>query len=143
MAQVSGSAPQLVSTPQTAYRQPLSDSDAANLRNALTGTSAASIRAAMASIQDPIARKIALWALADRAPESMSFFEADAARRDLNGWPRGAKRQITAEKLLETSGMAPDRIIAWFGGASPRRPKARWPWRPRCAPRDASSTPGT
>jgi soluble lytic murein transglycosylase len=120
VAQVSGGAPQLVSTPQPAYRQPLSDSDAANLRNALTGTSAASIRAAMSSIQDPTARKIALWALADRAPDSMSFFEADAARRDLNGWPRGAKRQATAEKLLETSGMAPDRIIAWFGGAEPQ-----------------------
>ena len=115
VAQVSASAPQLVSTPQPAYRQPLSDADAASLRNALTGTSAASIRAAMDSIQAPVARKIALWALADRVPESMSFFEADAARRDLNGWPRAAKRQVTAEKLLETSGMAPDRIIAWFG----------------------------
>ncbi len=120
VAQVSGGAPQLISTPQPAYRQPLSDADAANLRNALSGTSAASIRMAMSSIQDPTARKIALWALADRAPESMSFFEADAARRDLNGWPRGAKRQATAEKLLETSGMAPDRIIAWFGGSEPQ-----------------------
>ena len=80
----------------------------------------------MSSIQDPTARKIALWALADRAPESMSFFEADAARRDLNGWPRGAKRQVTAEKLLETSGMAPDKayavsaILAGRNAAAPR-----------------------
>ena len=123
LAQVTGEAPQLVSTPQTAYRQPLSDTDAANLRNALSGTSAASIRMAMDSIQDPLARKVATWALADRFPESLSFFEADAARRDLNGWPRGAKRQAAAEKLLETSGMAPDRIIAWFGGAAPETPE--------------------
>ncbi|MES2033567.1 MAG: hypothetical protein V4466_05280 [Pseudomonadota bacterium] len=111
--------PQLVSTPQTAYRQSLSDMDAANLRAALTGTSAASIRMAMGSIQDPVARKIALWSLADRAPESMSFFEIDSARRDLNGWPRQAKRQATAEKLLETAGMQPAQMIAWFGGAEP------------------------
>lgn len=119
LAQVSGGTPQLVSTPQTAYRQPLSDTDAANLRNALSGSSAAAIRMAMDSIQDPLAKKTALWALADRFPESLSFFEADSARRDLNGWPRGAKRQAAAEKLLETSGMAPDRVIAWFGGTAP------------------------
>lgn len=119
-AQSSGvGAPQMVSTPQTAYRSTLSDSDSANLRAALNATNAGAIRVAMDSIQDPLARKIALWALADRSPESMSFFEIDAARRDLNGWPRQAKRQATAEKLLQTSGMAPDRVIAWFGGVEP------------------------
>ena len=117
--QTTGGAPQLVSAPQTAYRQPLSDSDAANLRSALTATSAGAIRMAMDSISDPVARKIALWSLVDRAPESLSFFEADAARRDLNGWPRQSKRQATAEKLLETSGMTPERIVAWFGGTDP------------------------
>lgn len=111
--------PQLAATPQTAYRQSLSDMDAANLRAALNGTSAAQIRMAMGSIQDPVARKIALWALADRAPESMSFFEIDSARRDLNGWPRQAKRQATAERLLETAGMTSAQVIAWFGGAEP------------------------
>ncbi len=119
LAQVSGGAPQLVSTPQTAYRQAISDTDAANLRSALSGSSAGAIRMAMDQIQDPLARKVALWALADRFPESLSFFEIDSARRDLNGWPRGAKRQAAAEKLLETGGMAPDRIIAWFGGSQP------------------------
>lgn len=93
--------------------------DAANLRAALNGTSSANIRMAMDSIQDPTAKKIALWALVDRFPDSLSFFEADAARRDLNGWPRQAKRQAAAEKLLETSGQSPDRIVAWFGGAEP------------------------
>lgn len=115
-------APQLVTTPQTAYRQPLSDSDAANLSAALTGAragDAARVRLAMDSIQDPVAKKIALWALVDGAPQSLSFFEADSARRDLNGWPRGAKRQATAEKLIETSGMPAERIIAWFGGTEP------------------------
>lgn len=114
--------PQLVTTPQTAYRQTLSDTDAAYLSTALTVARAgdgARARLAMDSIQDPVAKKIALWALADGAPDSLSFFEADSIRRDLNGWPRGAKRQATAEKLIETSGMPPERIIAWFGGTEP------------------------
>lgn len=119
---VQADGPQLVTTPQTAYRQPLSDSDASYLSTALTGARAgdgARVRLAMDAIQDPIAKKIALWALADGAPDSLSFFEADSIRRDLNGWPRGAKRQATAEKLVATAGMPPERMIAWFGGAEP------------------------
>lgn len=119
---VQADGPQLVTTPQTAYRQPLSDSDASYLSTALTGARAgdgARVRLAMDAIQDPIARKIALWALADGAPDSLSFFEADSIRRDLNGWPRGAKRQATAEKLIGAAGMPPERIIAWFGGTEP------------------------
>lgn len=114
--------PQLVTTPQVAYRPSLSDTDASYLSTALTTAKAgdgARVRLAMDSIQDPVAKKIALWALADGAPDSLSFFEADSVRRDLNGWPRGAKRQATAEKLIETSGMPPERIIAWFGGTEP------------------------
>ena len=114
--------PQLVTTPQPASRQPLSDTDASYLSTALTVARAADgprARLAMDAIQDPVAKKIALWALADGAPDTLSFFEADSVRRDLNGWPRAAKRQATAEKLIETSGMPPEKIIAWFGGTEP------------------------
>jgi soluble lytic murein transglycosylase len=118
----SSSTPQLITTPQTAYRQPVSDSDVAYLRTALTAAKAGDgdrIRLSMDAIQDPMARKIALWALADGAPDSLSFFEADSARRDLAGWPRASKRQANAEQKLETSGLDPARIIAWFGGSPP------------------------
>ena len=114
--------PQLVTTPQIAYRPSLSDTDASYLSSALTMAKAgdgARVRLAMDAIQDPVAKRIALWALADGAPDSLSFFEADSIRRDLNGWPRGAKRQATAEKLIETAGMTPERVIAWFGGTEP------------------------
>ncbi len=117
----SGSArPGLVNTPPTAYAGTLSDTDAGNLRAAVMGQrSAATVRAAMMGISDPLARKIALWALADVGAESMSFFELDQARRDLNGWPRSSRRDLPAEKALSTSGLTPAQTIAWFGGAEP------------------------
>jgi len=112
-----------ISTPQTAYGGSLSDSDAQGVMTALSAAKVgdgARIRAAMGAIQDPLARKIALWALADSAPNSMSFLEADNAHRDLAGWPRSARREIAAETLLDQSGMAPRDIIAWFGGDPPQ-----------------------
>lgn len=118
----SSSAPQLITTPQVAYRQPVSDTDAAYLKTALTAAKAGDgdrVRLSMDAISDPLTRKIALWALADGAPDSLSFFEADSARRDLAGWPRSAKRQMSAEEKLETSGLDPARIVAWFGGSPP------------------------
>lgn len=79
----------------------------------------AQVRTAISGINDPLARKIAVWALADGAPDSMSFFEADSARRDLAGWPRAQGRQAAAEKLLETSNLPPQKVVDWFGGAEP------------------------
>jgi soluble lytic murein transglycosylase len=110
------------STPASPYRQPLSSSDAANLRTALEAArraDAETIRSARAAISDPLARKIALWALADGAIDRLSFYEIDSARKELAGFPRHAKRQAAAEKLIETSGMDAARIILWFGGAQP------------------------
>ena len=57
--------------------------------------------------------------MVDVNAETMSFFELDQARRDLAGWPRGARRQTAAEKALETSGLAPQGIIDWFAGDKP------------------------
>ena len=118
----SQSAPGLITTPPTAVSSALSDTDAANLQTALAAAKRGDVsgaRMAMDSLQDPIAKKIAQWALVDGNAEAMSFFELDAARRDLAGWPRGARRDAAAEKALSTSGLDPARIIAWFGGAQP------------------------
>ncbi len=126
---VTGAAPskqpgagQLIGTPQIAYRPSLSDSDAQGVIAALNASkngNGGGVRTALSGLSDPLARKIALWALADGAPDSMSFLEADTARRDLAGWPRAARRQIAAEKLLETSGLGPQATVDWFGGADP------------------------
>lgn len=74
----------------------------------------------MAQIYDPTARKIALWALIDGAPTQVNFAEADAARRELAGWPRELRREETAETLLPLSGLPPQQVIAWFAGETPR-----------------------
>lgn len=98
------------------------EGDAQYLEMALTAAKAgdgAQVRTAIAGINDPLARKIAVWALADGAPEAMTFFEADSARRDLAGWPRARGRQVAAENLLETSNLSPGKVIDWFGGAEP------------------------
>ncbi len=116
------SQPGLITTPPTAVPGALSDTDSANLQSALAAAKRGDVsgaRMAMDSLQDPIAKKIAQWQLIDSNAEAMSFFELDAARRDLAGWPRGARRDAAAEKALSTSGLDPARIIAWFGGAQP------------------------
>lgn len=110
----------LITTPPTATYATPAEADAANLRIAVTSRDPSTIRMAMSGIQDPLSRKIALWALVDAGAESMSFFELDQARRDLSGWPRAVRRDGAAEKALITSGLDAQRTIAWFGGRDPQ-----------------------
>lgn len=107
---------------QRAPLAPLSVGENQILRQALAAArrkDVAEARSLMSAISDPIARKIVVWALMDTAGTSLGFFEADQARRDLAGWPRGAGRQQTAEALLATSGLSAEQTIAWFGGEAP------------------------
>ena len=107
--------------PQVATTGTLSDADRDALSIAISdarrGQGAAAVSA---SITDPVARKIALWAAIDADGEQLSFFQLDQARRDLAGWPRETRRQTATEKAIETSGLDPARIIAWFQGAEPQ-----------------------
>ena len=117
---------ELTQTPATAYGARLSDADTSALKTALDAARRADVataRGAIPQIGDPVARKIATWALVDANSEQLSFFELDQARRDLAGWPRAVRRQSAAEKLLETSGQSPQQVIAWFGGAEPMTPE--------------------
>ncbi len=113
---------ELTQTPATAYRARLSDADTSSLKTALEAArrgDLAGARGAIPQISDPVARKIATWALVDANSEQLSFFELDQARRDLAGWPRAVRRQSATEKLLESSGQSPQQTIAFFGGAEP------------------------
>ena len=114
--------PPLITTPGMTYGDTLGDQDAWQVNSALQAAKAgdaARIRAARDSMSNPLARKIALWALIDSAPNAVSFVEADAARRDLVGWPHAARRQAAAERLIEGSGLLPQQIVAWFDTSEP------------------------
>jgi soluble lytic murein transglycosylase len=117
----SSSGPQTVAARQT-VANPLTASDRLAFLQALASAKRGDIsgaRAAIGSLSDGVARKTATWALVDANAESLSFYEVDAARRDLAGFPRPARRQIAAERLLESAGKSPQQVVDWFGGQPP------------------------
>jgi soluble lytic murein transglycosylase len=110
------------SEPLTVNRSSLSDTEQTALKSALAAARASDrprFDAALSLIQNPDARHIATWAMVDTSGEQMSFFELDQARRDLAGWPRGARRQALTEKALAAAGLSPQDVIAWFGDDRP------------------------
>lgn len=113
---------ELTQPPHDGGQPRLSMTDSATLRSAVAAAKRRDVttaRAAIAVLTDPVAKKLATWVLVDSAPDSLSFYELDQARRDLAAWPRSARRQLAAEKLIETSGYSPQQIVAWFAGAEP------------------------
>jgi soluble lytic murein transglycosylase len=101
----------------------LTTNDAALLRSALDAANRgddATIRRAMASLDDPVAQKIALWTLADSLSDRMSFAELDLARKDLADWPRASRRQGAAEHKIATSGLTDQAIVDWFKASPPQ-----------------------
>jgi soluble lytic murein transglycosylase len=107
---------------QQTVRQPLSPADFANFRAAVEAARRGDVngaRAAIGMIGDAAAKKTATWVLVDTNGDSLSFWEVDQARRTLIAWPRPARRQASAEKLIESSGKTPREIIAWFQGDEP------------------------
>lgn len=101
----------------------LSANDIALLRQAIDAARRGDVngaRAARDGLSDSLARKVATWALADYDGESIGFSEVDQARRELADWPRPARRQMAAERLIETSGMSPAQIVRWFAGNPPQ-----------------------
>ncbi|MDO1559968.1 lytic transglycosylase domain-containing protein [Brevundimonas sp. 2R-24] len=74
----------------------------------------------MSRIGDPTARLIVKWALIDVAGDHMSFSSLQADRDALRNWPRAESRIRAQERTLETSGLPPQQIIAWFGDEEPQ-----------------------
>jgi soluble lytic murein transglycosylase len=124
-AALAGDSP-TVQTLQYSVRQPLNASDAQLLGEALEAAKlgeAPRIRTLVGEINDPLARKIALWALIETNTDGMSYAELDGARRDLAGWPGAAKRVAATERVLEGGGLSPQGTIDWFAGADPTTPE--------------------
>jgi soluble lytic murein transglycosylase len=87
--------------PVAVYGRDLSQSDAQALLMALAAARSgdgARIRAAMAGLYDPLASRIALWALADAAPDSLGEQETASVANLPAGWPRADRRQIAAQR---------------------------------------------
>jgi len=120
-AQTTPSAPGY-SQPMGYQRASISTSDSSNLRSAIAAARSrdpSQVEALRAQISDRVAQDVARWALVDVMGERMSFFELDAARRDLSGWPRGQTRQAAAERAMANSTQDPQRVIDWFDAAPP------------------------
>ncbi|MGZ3306221.1 MAG: lytic transglycosylase domain-containing protein, partial [Asticcacaulis sp.] len=101
----------------------MSDADSQTLQAALQSVRTHSFTEADSlahSLSNPVARKIVTWAIINNDGDIYSFASLDAARRDLWGWPREAKRQIAAEKMIATSGMSPQQVADWFSGSPPQ-----------------------
>ncbi|WP_293379883.1 lytic transglycosylase domain-containing protein [Phenylobacterium sp. SCN 70-31] len=115
--------------PYTAIRPsggPVSASDQTLLAQGLAAarrSDTAGARNAIAGLSNPVARQIVTWALVDTSANMLGFAELDAARRDLADFPRAGRRQIAAERVLETSGKSPAEVVAWFEGLPPESPQ--------------------
>jgi soluble lytic murein transglycosylase len=115
-----------VDASQQTVRQPLSLSDFGYFRQAVESARRGDVngaRVAIAAISDRAARKTATWVLVDLNGDSLTFADADQARRELMAWPHPGKRQAAAEKLVERSGMSPKQITDWFDGLEPATPE--------------------
>lgn len=100
----------------------LSAGDAQTLKRAIDQAQSGDITGAkqlQATLTDPLAKRLVTWAMIDSAGSSMGFFDLDAARRDLWGWPRAARRQSAAERALEAAGTSPSAVVSWFDGKDP------------------------
>jgi soluble lytic murein transglycosylase len=71
-------------------------------------------------LSDPMAKKLVQWAIINNEGNIYGFAALDGARRDLWGWPRETRRQIAAEKQIQTSALTPQQTIDWFSGAPPQ-----------------------
>lgn len=116
-------APQPYVAPRQTVARPLSFTDQALFAQGLAAARRGDVggaKSAISSLSDPVARKVVTWAMVDVSSNLLGFYDLDAARRDLDGFPRGVRRQVAAERLLETSGKTPGEIVAWFAGQEPQ-----------------------
>lgn len=108
---------------QAAYQpRALSEADAAAFREGLAAARArdvAATRAAMARINDEVARRLVLWALIDTSGSQMSLADLGPAKGDLAAWPRAGSRHADAEAALDRAGADPATVLAFFNGAAP------------------------
>ncbi|HEX4183934.1 MAG TPA: lytic transglycosylase domain-containing protein [Caulobacteraceae bacterium] len=107
-------------SPLAPYTGPYSNSLLASAINAARRGDSGSVQNIINQMSDPVAKKVAFWAMVDADGEQLSFYQLDQARRDFVGWPHPNRRQTTAEKAIAASGLDAQRIVDWFGGQEPQ-----------------------
>lgn len=116
-------APQPYAPARQTVARPLSVNDQALFAQGIAAAKRGDVsgaKSAISGLSDPVARKVVTWAMVDVSSNLLGFYDLDAARRDLDGFPRGLRRQIAAEKVLETAGKTPAQIVEWFAGQEPQ-----------------------
>ena len=111
-------------TPAAGYRvsAPLNADESFRFKQAVDAAQAGDInqaRALQSGLANSLARRVVQWAMINSAGSMLSFFDLDAAKRELWDWPRAARRQIAAEKAIELVGLSPQRVVEWFGDKEP------------------------
>jgi soluble lytic murein transglycosylase len=103
-------------SPVAVYGQGLSQADSQGLLMALAAARSgdgARVRAAMATISDPLAGRIALWALSDAAPDSLGEQETASLANLPAGWPRADRRQIAAQRQALVHALDDEFATGW------------------------------
>lgn len=110
---------QITTRDNTEAARPYTSADVSGLAGALRAARGGDLAAAD-YVSDPIARKIAFWAVVDVSGDRLSFRELDRARTELRGWPREDRRLELAERAMAVSGLSPSATLAWFASDQPR-----------------------
>lgn len=70
-------------------------------------------------INDPTARKLLFWRLADSSLSGAEFDTLNQALTELRGWPNLRQLQIQAEEKISTSSLSSAQRIAWLEESGP------------------------
>ena len=72
------------------------------------------IRAAMSALSDPLAGRIALWALGEASPGALGEQETAAMADPPLGWPRADRRQIAAQRQQLVARLDDEFATGWM-----------------------------
>jgi soluble lytic murein transglycosylase len=81
------------------------------------------VRTAIQNANHPVAKKLIEYLAVDNMGRTLTFAEADQARRDLVVWPHKPNRQLASERSIEASGLSAQQIVDWFRGQEPATPE--------------------
>lgn len=100
----------------------LSRSDAEKIYLALEAASDgdwSDVDAYRAQVNDPVAKKLLFWRVADSSLSGARFDRLNQALKELEGWPGLTQLKIRAEEAISESALTADQRIAWLESSGP------------------------